>query len=87
VKRAITKGKPVFAALMLESAPKSEPATLHPSAQPFVEEFKDVFPQNLPPSLPPKRCIEHQIDLIPGAPLHNKLAYRCNPTETKKLQR
>ena len=33
------------------------------------------------------RGIELQIDLIPGAPLPKKPAYRANPTETKELQR
>ena len=52
-----------------------------------LEEFKDVFPKELPPGLPPIRGIEHQIDLIPGAPLPNKAAYRSNPEETKEMQR
>ena len=50
-------------------------------------EFKDVFPDELPPGLPPIRGIEHQIDLIPGTSLPNKAAYRCNPEETKELQK
>nr|KAJ0226813.1 hypothetical protein LSAT_V11C100043320 [Lactuca sativa] len=50
-------------------------------------EFQDVFPSELPPGLPPIRGIEHQIDLIPGAPLPNKAAYRCNPEVTKELQK
>ena len=33
------------------------------------------------------RGIEHHIDLLPGAALPNKPAYKCNPTETKELQR
>ncbi|XP_048229368.1 uncharacterized protein LOC125369936 [Ricinus communis] len=33
------------------------------------------------------RGIEHAIDLIPGAPLPNKVAYRCNPEQAKELQR
>ncbi|KNA18433.1 hypothetical protein SOVF_070870, partial [Spinacia oleracea] len=37
--------------------------------------------------LPPIRGIEHQIDLIPGTSLPNKAAYRCNPEETKELQK
>ncbi|XP_074298843.1 uncharacterized protein LOC141629799 [Silene latifolia] len=53
----------------------------------LLEEFKDVFPEELPAGLPPIRGIEHQIDLILGAPLPNKAAYRCNPMETKELQR
>jgi len=46
-----------------------------------------VFPSDLPLGLPPIKGIEHQIDLLPGASLLNKPAYRCNPTETKELQR
>ncbi|XP_074283873.1 uncharacterized protein LOC141608415 [Silene latifolia] len=53
----------------------------------LLKEFEDVFPDDLPSGLPPIRGIEHQIDLIPGASLPNKAAYRCNPTETKELQR
>ena len=44
VKRAITKGKPVFAILMLESTPNSGTTALHPSVQHLVEDFQDVFP-------------------------------------------
>ncbi|XP_071923187.1 uncharacterized protein [Coffea arabica] len=50
-------------------------------------EFEDVFPDEVPDGLPPIRGIEHQIDLIPGAPLPNKPAYRMGPEETKELQR
>nr|XP_027093618.1 uncharacterized protein LOC113714019 [Coffea arabica] len=50
-------------------------------------EFEDIFPEDVPDGLPPLRGIEHQIDLIPGAPLPNKLAYRMGPEETKELQR
>lgn len=53
----------------------------------LLVEFGDVFPNDLPPGLPPIRGIEHQIDLIPGCPLPNKAAYRCNPEETKELQK
>ncbi|XP_074303003.1 uncharacterized protein LOC141637418 [Silene latifolia] len=55
--------------------------------QELLEEFRDVFPDELPDGLPPLRGIEHQIDLIPGAALPNKPAYRCNPEEAKELQR
>ena len=43
--------------------------------------------QQIPPGLPPIRGIEHQIDLIPGASLPNRVAYRANPEETKEIQR
>ncbi|KAK1602063.1 hypothetical protein QYE76_017106 [Lolium multiflorum] len=51
------------------------------------QEFQDVFPDELPHGLPPLRGIEHRIDLIPGAPLPNRAAYRTNPEDTKEIQR
>jgi hypothetical protein len=53
----------------------------------LLQEFMDVFPAEIPPGLPPLRGIEHQIDLIPGASLPNRAAYRTNPKETKEIQR
>jgi hypothetical protein len=50
-------------------------------------EFKDVFPKELPHGLPPLRGMEHHIDLIPGAPLSNRAAYRTNPEEIKEIKR
>ena len=41
----------------------------------------------MPAGLPPIRGIEHQIDLVPGASLPNRPAYRTNPEETKEIQR
>lgn len=52
-----------------------------------LDEYHDVFPQDLHPRLPPIRDIEHQIDLVPGASPPNKVFYRCNPQETRELQR
>jgi hypothetical protein len=46
-----------------------------------------VFPDELPKGLPPIRGIEHQIDLVLGASLPNRPAYRCNPEEAKEIQR
>ncbi|XP_042448964.1 uncharacterized protein LOC122033874 [Zingiber officinale] len=51
------------------------------------QDFKDVFSEDTPPGLPPKRGIEHQIDLILGASIPNRPAYRSSPEETKELQR
>ncbi|KAK1608433.1 hypothetical protein QYE76_032106 [Lolium multiflorum] len=52
-----------------------------------AKEFQDVFPDELPHGLPPLRGIEHRIDLIPGAPLPYRAAYRTNPEDTKEIQR
>ncbi|XP_013650755.2 uncharacterized protein LOC106355327 [Brassica napus] len=49
--------------------------------------YKDVFPDEIPAGLPPICGIEHQIDLVPGAPLPNRAAYRVNPEEAKELER
>ncbi|XP_074314303.1 uncharacterized protein LOC141649516 [Silene latifolia] len=57
----------------------------HDAINELLLEFADVFPDDLPTGLPPIRGIEHQIYLIPGAPLPNKAAYRSNPEETKEM--
>ncbi|KAK1664763.1 hypothetical protein QYE76_052922 [Lolium multiflorum] len=69
-------------------ATKSEMREVHhnPSTK-LHYEFQDVFPDELPHGLPPLRGIEHRIDLIPGAPLPNRAAYRTNPEDTKEIQR
>ena len=53
----------------------------------LLQEFQDVFPDDIPSGLPPIRGIEHQIDFVPGSTIPNRPAYRCNPEETKELQR
>ncbi|XP_071681572.1 uncharacterized protein [Lolium perenne] len=58
-----------------------------PSLLSLLQEFRDVFPDELPHGLPPLHGIEHRIDLIPGAPLPNRAAYRTNPEETKEINR
>jgi len=70
---------------MLEK--EEEEIPLHPLAQPLIHKFKDVSPVDLPLRLPPIMGAEHQIDLLLKASLPNKMACRCNPTETKEHQR
>ena len=53
----------------------------------LLQENEDLFPEEVPNGLPPIRGIEHQIDFIPGASIPNKPAYRCNPEETKEIQK
>ena len=43
--------------------------------------------QILPNGLPPLRGIEHQINLILGALIPNKPAYKFNPQEANELQK
>ena len=63
------------------------PSSLPPAVANILQECADVFPKKMPPGLPPIRGIEHQIDLIPGASLPNRAAYRTNPEETKEIER
>lgn len=62
-------------------------STLPSVAISLLQEFEDVFPEEMPQGLPPIRGIEHKIDLIPGAPIPNRPAYRSSPEEAKELQR
>ncbi|KAK1616621.1 hypothetical protein QYE76_022138 [Lolium multiflorum] len=52
---------------------------MHTPSRSRTRRVQDVFPDELPHGLPPLRGIEHRIDLIPGAPLPNRAAYRTNP--------
>ena len=63
------------------------PSSLPPAVTNILQEFTDVFPQDMPPGLPPIRGIEHQIELILGASLPNRVLYRTNPEETKEIMR
>jgi hypothetical protein len=63
------------------------PSSLPSVVLDLLQDFEDVFPDEIPAGLPPLRGIEHQIDLVPGASLPNRPAYRTNPEETKEIQR
>nr|XP_025882207.1 uncharacterized protein LOC112939361 [Oryza sativa Japonica Group] len=63
------------------------PSSLPSVVLDLLQDFEDVFPDEIPAGLPPLRGIEHQIDLVPGASLPNRPAYRTNPAETKEIQR
>jgi hypothetical protein len=55
--------------------------------QELLEEFADIIVDELPHSLPPMRSVSHHIDLIPGASLPNKAAYRLTPQENEEVKR
>ncbi|XP_025012155.2 uncharacterized protein LOC112533908 [Ricinus communis] len=67
------------------------PTTKHPRPYNVIVDllqvYEDLFPKEIPNGLPPKRGIEHQIDFIPGASIPNRPAYRCNPEETKEIEK
>ena len=53
--------------------------------QELLQEFGDVFPKEISLGLPPLKGIEHQIDLVLGVSLPNRLAYRTNHQYTKEI--
>ena len=83
------RNTPFFVLLYKETllAANDLPSTLPSVVFDLLQEYEDVFPKEVPPGLPPKRGIEHQIDLVPGAPLPDRPPYRANPEETKEIQR
>lgn len=87
VERSINRGDLVYLLIAKEGSTREFGGLKDGPVAELLVEYKDVFPDDLPPGLPPIRGIEHQIDLVPGMPLPNKAAYRCNPEETKELQR
>jgi hypothetical protein len=54
--------------------------------QELLEKFIDIVVNEIPHSFPPIRSISHHIDLIPGAILPNKEAYRLTPRENEEVK-
>jgi hypothetical protein len=54
--------------------------------QELLDNFADIVVDELPNSLPPIRSISHHIDLILGASLPNKAAYRLTPRENEEVK-
>jgi len=50
--------------------------SLPPKVENILKELEDIFPKEGPIGLPPFRGIEHQIDLLSGASLPNRPAYK-----------
>ena len=53
----------------------------------LFQEFDNIFPSHITKGLPRLRGLEHQIDFVPGSQLQNRSIYRCNPYESRELQR
>jgi hypothetical protein len=55
--------------------------------QELLRDFADIIVDELPHSLPSMRSVIPHIDLIPGASLPNKAAYRLTPQENEEVKR
>jgi hypothetical protein len=59
---------------------------LREKVQEILENFADIVVDELPNSFPPIRSIGHHIDLIRGASLPNKAAYKLTPQENEEVK-
>ena len=64
----------------------AEVCELPPQFKRLLKEFGDVFLKEGPIGLLSFRGIEHQINLVPGASLPNRLPYTTNLDETKEIE-
>ena len=66
------------------------PSTLPSVVLDLLQEYGHVLHKEVPPRLPLKRGIEHQIDLVPGAPLpkipHIESAKRGELSDSTKYE-
>ncbi|XP_057989066.1 uncharacterized protein LOC131172130 [Hevea brasiliensis] len=86
VLKAITNHNFVFV-LIVKELLESNHIAVPPMVAELLEEFENVYSEELPEELPPLHGIEHHINLIPGAALPNRPAYRNNPEEAKELHK
>ncbi|XP_019259763.1 PREDICTED: uncharacterized protein LOC109237827 [Nicotiana attenuata] len=82
----INKGEPFHIVVAMED-PRDEEHELDTRDKKLLANFDDVISKDVPLEPPPMRDIQHQIDLISGASLPNKAAYRMNPIQQAELQR
>jgi hypothetical protein len=75
----VRKSKIVLTSTRIDDLPKE--------IQELLEEFADIVVDEIPCSLPPIRSIIHHINLIPGASLANKSAYRLMLQENEEVKR
>ena len=52
----------------------------------LLDNFVDIVVDEFPNSFPPIKSIIHNIDLIPGVSLPNKVAYRLAPRENEEVK-
>ena len=78
VKRVMLARQPMYLLMPHDYCLSSIASSFPLGVEELLKEFANVFPKDTLHGLPPLRGIEHQIDLISGASLPNKSAYRSN---------
>ncbi|KAL4031055.1 hypothetical protein IC575_009311 [Cucumis melo] len=86
LKKGLSRDEPTFMAIPLKSSENSG-ETVPKEIMRVLEKYRDVMPDSLPKSLPPRRMIDHEIELVPGAKLPAKNAYRMAPPELAELRK
>ncbi|KAA0046931.1 uncharacterized protein E5676_scaffold298G00320 [Cucumis melo var. makuwa] len=86
LKKFLSRDEPTFIAIPLNSSENSG-ETVPKEIMCVLEKYRDVMPDSLPKSLPPQRMIDHEIELVPGAKLLAKNAYRMAPPELAELRK
>ncbi|PKI58108.1 hypothetical protein CRG98_021487 [Punica granatum] len=77
--QVMDRSSEAYALVLLEE--NEERGDIPPVVKSLLEEFRDVVPNEIPSGLPPMRDIQHHIDLVPGAAIPSKAAYRISPKE------
>ncbi|TYK25834.1 uncharacterized protein E5676_scaffold436G00420 [Cucumis melo var. makuwa] len=86
LKKGLSQDEPTFMAIPLNSSENSG-ETVPKEIMRVLEKYRDVMLDSLPKSLPPRRMIDHEIELVPGAKLPAKNAYRMAPPELAELRK
>ncbi|XP_042472267.1 uncharacterized protein LOC122054917 [Zingiber officinale] len=77
----------VYALLPYKSNEIDLDSDLPTEVQQLLSNFVDLMVEDLPLGLPPMREIQHQIDLILGSSVPNRLTYNLSPKDAEELQR
>ncbi|PKI52817.1 hypothetical protein CRG98_026765 [Punica granatum] len=83
--QVMDRSSKTYALVLLEE--NEERGDIPPVVKSLLEEFRDVVSDEIPSGLPPMRDIQHHIDLVPGAAIPSKAAYRMSPKEHEEVQR
>ncbi|XP_057819424.1 uncharacterized protein LOC131032466 [Cryptomeria japonica] len=54
--------------------------------QGLLDKYENIVVEELPNALPPARDVSQHIDLIPGASLSNKVAYKMAPQQNEEIK-